>query len=237
MKRPIVLLAILTLFCSTGKTQAAFVVGGPGDLGNGNSYPFGNSSIVAYQQVYAASNFTGPMSISGLTFYNNNAAFAGTTINTATYTVQLSTTSAAVNGLSNTFASNLGGNNQTVFSGTLSGTAFPSFTINTSQFNYDPTGGNLLLTVFKTSAVGSSGSVFNDARNGTAGGLFSRKYSLSSTTTADNAGFDNNWGLVTGFESAPANAVPAPAGLLLAMTGLPLLVGMVRRRTTPAIAS
>lgn len=237
MRRPILLLAVIILLSSTGKTQAAFIVGGPGDPGNGNSFPFGSSSIVAYQQVYAASNFTGPMSISGLTFYNNNAAFAGTTINTATYTVQLSTTNAAVNGLSNTFASNLGGDNQIVFSGVLSGTAFPSFTINTSLFNYDPTAGNLLMTIFKTGATSSGGSVFNDARNGTAGGLFSRKYSLSSTTTADNAGFDSNWGLVTGFETAPANAVPAPAGLLLAMTGLPLLVGMMRRRLTPAVAS
>ena len=234
MKRPIVLLVILTLFCAAEKSQAAFIVGGPGDPFTGNSYPFGDSSIVAYQQVYAASNFSGPMNISGLTFYNNN--YIAGTINTATYTVQLSTTSAAVNGLSNTFASNLGANNQTVFSGTLSGTANPSFTINTSLFNYNPTGGNLLLTVFKSSAVSSSGSVYNDARNG-AGGLFSRKYSSSSTTTADNEGGGGGIGLVTGFESAPANAVPAPAGLLLAMTGLPLLVGMMRRRTTPAIAS
>lgn len=36
---------------------------------------------------------------------------------------------------------------------------------------------------------------------------------------------------------APTNAVPAPAGLLLVATGLPLLIGMIRRRATSVVAN
>lgn len=203
----------LSVFASAVFAQS-ITIGGPGDAGSGNSYPFG-FSIAAFQQVYASSDFTGPINITGLTFFNTN--FAAGTIQTANYNIQLSTTSAAVNGLSNTFAANLGPDNTTVFNGSLTGPASPNFSIVTTPYTYLPTNGNLLLTIFKTGITGPDSSVFLDARNGTAAGLFSRKYSFSGTTTAFNGGFDNNYGLVTRFNTS--SAVPEPGSLAL-LTGL-----------------
>ena len=60
----------------------------------------------AYQQIYAATDFSGPIAITGLTFFNKQ--FTAGTILSATYEIQLSTTTKAVGGLSTTYASNLG---------------------------------------------------------------------------------------------------------------------------------
>jgi hypothetical protein len=213
----------LSLLASSGFAQSV-TIGNPPDSGNGNSFPFG-FSIAAYQQVYAAGDFSGPITINGLSFFNT--AFTAGSIQTATYNIQLSTTSAPVNGLSNTFAANLGADNTMVFLGTLSGAAAPNFTISTTPFNYQPANGNLLLTIFKTNITGPNSSVFLDARNGTAAGLFSRKYAFSSTTTAENAGFDSNWGIVTRFN---ASAVPEPGTLaLLFGSGMTVTLFAARR--------
>jgi hypothetical protein len=201
---PVRIGALLVLSLSAfGPGAVAQTIGGPGDPNSGNEYPFGYP-VPEYQQVYASSNFATPLDITGITFFNTQ--YNSGSIDSANYQIELSTTSAAVNGLSNTFANNLGADNTTVFDGTLSGSANPSFTIPTSLFHYDPAAGNLLLTIIQTGSTGAS-TVFLDADNGDAGGVFSRKYSLSSTTTADNAGFDSNWGLVTRFDSS---AVPEP---------------------------
>ncbi len=217
--------AVCLFVLSVSPARAALVVGAPADPDSGNMFPFGANPFAAYQQVYASSNFPGAMTISGLTFYNT--ATGPGTISEADYLIQLSTTSAAVNGLSNTFADNFGADNTTVFNGHLSGSASPSFTINITPFAYDPTQGNLLLTIFKTNITSGSFTVFLDARNGSAGGVFSRKYSLDSTTTADNQGFDDSWGLVTGFETA---AVPEPHSIVMAITGAVLGLGLSRWR-------
>ncbi len=65
----------------------------------------------------------------------------------ANYTISLSTTSAAVNGLDTTFANNLGADNAVFFSGVLGGLIGPTnqFTITGTPFNYNPALGNLPL--------------------------------------------------------------------------------------------
>jgi MYXO-CTERM domain-containing protein len=207
--------------------KAVLIIGAPPDTNNGNEFPFGFSTLV-YQQDYAASNFSGPIQINGLTFYNTQTV-AGS-IQTANYKIELSTSSMGVNAMSNTFAANEGADDTVVFNGPLTGATAPSFTIPLSSvFNYNPALGNLVMTITKTNITGPQGSVFNDARNGSAGAIFSRKYSNSSTTTADNAGFDNGWGLVTGFDSpaaAPEPSTFAPAAIF----GLAGLVGAYLRR-------
>ena len=71
-------------------------------------------------------------------------------MNTGTWTLSLSTTSKDWNNLSATFASNIGPDNQTVFSGNLAQSwSFPkTMTITlTTPFLYDPSKGNLLMDV------------------------------------------------------------------------------------------
>jgi len=192
---------------------AAIIIGGPGDPNSGNSIPFGSTlSGPEYQQVYNSNNFSGPILITDITFYNHN--LPGGSLNGGTYTLSLSTTTAAVNGLSSTFANNLGANNTVVFSGRLPGLAAGEVDIFLSTpFLYDPGQGNLLLDVFGTNVT--SGGVLLDARNGTAGTIFSRMVDSFATGTS-------SFGLVTGL-NAP---VPGPIagaglpGLILATGGL-----------------
>jgi len=199
---------------------AAIIIGGPGDPNSGNSIPFGSTlSGPEYQQVYNSNNFSGPILITDITFYHHN--FAGGSLNGGTYNLSLSTTTAAVNGLSSTFANNLGANNTVVFSGGLPGFAAGEVDLFLSTpFLYDPGQGNLLLDVFGTNVT--AGGVFLDARSGTAGTIFSRMVDDIATGTS-------SYGLVTGLNAA----VPAPLagaglpGLILAGGGL---LGWWRRR-------
>ena len=102
----------------SGRAEAGLIVGGPGDPGSGDCAPFG-CSVDDYQQVYAASNFSGPITITSLTFFNNN--YLQAMIYGANYEIELSTTSKAVNGLDTTFANNLGADNSVFFDGQLGG--------------------------------------------------------------------------------------------------------------------
>ncbi len=172
--------------------RATITIGAPGDSG-GNCIPFG-CTPAAYQQVYSASFFPDAASISAISFPRTNVASSGTnTITTATYTVSLSTTSKPVNGLNLiNLNENIGSDNQVFFSGVLQGTIASGgkLTVTGTPFLYDPAQGNLLLDI-RVSGIGGGGGIFFDARNGTAGGLFSRAMSPGT-------GFDN-YGLVTEF--------------------------------------
>jgi len=189
------------------------VIGAPGT--GGNCFPFGCSTGGdRYQQVYAASDFAGPMSINDITFYDS--MYPGN-LSSGTFSLYLSTTSAAVNGLSATMDDNLGANN--ALFGTLVGgiVANPSFTITGTSFAYDPGMGNLLLEIRSTGQSG--GSIFLDARNGDAGGLFSRMHNYG--------GAFAEYGLVTGFN---VGAVPEPGTVALMLCGLAVTGIAARRR-------
>jgi hypothetical protein len=162
--------AVLALFlAATGfasGTETFFVV--PGDLTSqeGNSalaYPL-NIGLLGlgsqrYQQVYAASQFAGLTSGGGLitkvSFRVNGTltSFSGTLPDIQ---LNLSTTSRAVDGLSMTFAENLGSDDTIVFDRgplTLSGTGgmgpnlFDATITLTTPYFYNPAQGNLLLDV------------------------------------------------------------------------------------------
>jgi len=112
-----------------------------------------------YQQVYAASEFTsfgGPIRVTEIAFRPD--AFFGNAFQTTMPGVEihLSTTSKAPDGLSTTFASNIGADDTLVFSGSLQLSssftgpldgpkAFDVRIVLTTPFVYDPTAGNLLL--------------------------------------------------------------------------------------------
>ena len=90
---------VLLVFAALTPAMAGTViVGTPADPGLGNSFPFGGNYDAAtngqYQQVYTQSLFTGPITITGLEFYNTQENGSATAMNTGTFTISLSTTAA-----------------------------------------------------------------------------------------------------------------------------------------------
>jgi hypothetical protein len=204
-----------------------------------NCYPFlCNDSGVAtgqsilYQQVYGASNFSGPFEIDSLTFlFAPSFGGSGTVLN-GNYTISFSYTGAAVGGLSTDLGSNIGAGSAVFFSGSLGGTlGNPSFTINGTPFIYDPANGNLLMTI----TVTNQQTLVNPSDRGydvgdSNGDTTSRAYVLGPGSTG---GVTDGMGLVTQFTGPttdpPTAVAPEPASLLLISTGLLILGGRARK--------
>lgn len=129
----------------------------------GQQIPFLISQQIRYQQVYAASEFPGPICITQIAFRPDAAVVSGFTSSIEDIQINLSTTSKAPDGLSGTFADNVGVDDTVVFEGSLtlsSSNTGPDegpkdFDINislTTPFSYNPgPGNNLLLDVRKFS--------------------------------------------------------------------------------------
>jgi hypothetical protein len=180
-----------------------------------NCLPFGCpeiASIGTYQQLYSSSDFSGPVSITDLTFYNSyGAAVEGNSLASGTYTFSLSTTSKVIGGLDTVFANNLGADNQLFFAGALGGPlSGNSFTVSGTPFSYDPAAGNLLLTIEIDGAVSSSPNTFFDANPD----IFGRMY-LGGGEPGQQL-----YGLVTTFGVSP---VPEPGYALLCGIALAFL--------------
>lgn len=212
---------------TTTRTVGLLAVGSPaeaatvvvGTINSNNEAPFFEYSG-EYQQVYLASKFSGPVTI-------NDIAFASSTsdipkLDTLNLTISLSTTAATLSTLSSNFATNEGPDETQVYSGvfTFMLTANNTFDLvfPTSAFVYDPSKGNLLLTIDTL----SSGALATFAA--TTDPVTSRVYILGDplhpvpTVQAD-------FGLVTEFTVTPTSSSPEPNdGLLLLST---LLAGGV----------
>lgn len=234
--RVVVLVGLAFLF--GGAPAHALIIGGPGDPGTGNCFPFGCDTPfdwgIEYQQVYAASDFSGPINITSLSFYDHNFDSGGSAaLESGTFMISLSVTSKAVNGLDLTagpdpnqpLASNITGTNTLVFSGTLPGSLAFGSQLNfllTSPFFFDPSQGNLLLDVVANPNGQVGGPTFFDAHNfGTFDSLSSRAFISGGGT---DPGFEG-WGLVTGF-----NEVPEP-GTLAIFAAAFLGFGLFRRKS------
>ncbi|MEH2246133.1 PEP-CTERM sorting domain-containing protein [Nostoc sp.] len=198
--------AVIALGAAGSAQALSITIGAPGDPNNGNCIPFGCGQ--KFQQIYNANLFSSPILIDTISFFNKNS-FPGS-IDAANYTINLSTTSKAVNGLSNIFVDNIGANNQSFFVGFLDGPiSNGKFSITGNSFLYDPSQGNLLLDISKDG--GNNFSVFLDSQNGSApSGSISRAFSFDNSPSGST---NDNYGLVTEFSDS-AQSVPEPASLI-----------------------
>ena len=215
-----------TLAFITVPARANVIIGAPGDVVN--SIPFGSTVWgTQYQQVYNSTNFSGPITIGAIIFYDT--IDPGGQANGGTFTFSLSTTSAAVGGLNQTnLSSNIGGNNAVVYTGTLPALSGGEIEINLStSFTYNPLQGNLLLNIGATDPT-SGGAFFDSMTTNNSGptGIFSRAWSFSSDFPTS----DTDQGLVTDFVTSQT---PLPASWTAMLAGL-VLVGfftMARKAT------
>jgi hypothetical protein len=147
-------LTLILQMCASA--DADVIVGAPGNTANVFPFVVYNGE---YQQAYAAADFSGPITITGVSFF----AFAppdGIVTIQGTYTISLAYSANPVGSLSTTFANNIGANFTTIFSGqsTQSGvnSTFPAST----PFTYNPSMGPLLLDVVASTQDPHSGALW-----------------------------------------------------------------------------
>jgi hypothetical protein len=186
-----------------------------------NAWPFnrGDFGSQRYQQVYAASQFGGPGLITQIVFRPDATDGQAFTSTLPDIQIDLSTTSAPDDGLSTTFANNVGADDTVVFArGPLmlsSGFTGPpngpkDFDIIitlTTPFFYNPALGNLLLDVRN---FGGGSTTYFDAVSPPGDGV-SRVFSQN---VNDPTGVTDPAGLVTGFV-----IVPEPSSVAMLLTG------------------
>lgn len=211
--------AVVAALASSGR--AAVTVG---VWDSGNCYPFSCAAydgVTLYQQVYSASEFPGLTSFDQISFFQD-PNFPGL-MDTADYQISFSTTSAAVGGLDTTDPNNNIGPDSQLFGNFTIGGPMPAvLTLTGTTFNYDPSAGNLLMTVAISNLVDPHGYE----------SFFKADYTGVETSRLfgdSGAYFQGTGALVTEFGLAPT-AVPEPASLALAGFGAAGALGLGRRR-------
>ena len=226
---------MLVVFALGTAARADTTVGTNEPPGEENCLPFGcdiqvtgNGPTTQYQQVYSSAAFGSPESISGLTFYYGSGS---TDILSGTYDIYLSTTAAAVDGLSTDPAANRGSDFTLVdvFNGGVN--SDPSFTIEFAQpFSYDPGNGNLLLEV---DAFGQPNNTPNPVisldsnflESDLTGQVTSRAWGPFSNGPL----LTDSIGLVTTFDTSPV-PTPEPGALAMIALGLGMLFFLRKKR-------
>lgn len=213
--------------------------------GSNQDFPFNLPAGTSqrYQQLYLGSEFgTAPITLYAIKFRQASDANGGKPFSTtlSSITLNLSTAATKVGAASSTFATNVGVDNATVFSGALSlSSTAPALKNATPQpfdivinfanpFTYDPTKGDLLLDVFNFG--GGLTTQFDFITGGSTS--VSRVVGSQGAVGASGAFFvQQGAGLVTAFSTTPqAAAVPEPASWAMMMLGFGLAGAAMRRR-------
>ena len=195
---------------------------------NGSSaFPFGGpfygNTGTDYQEAYSGSDFSGPISITGIDFFLANG-FTGSLYG-GTYTLSLSVISSDIGSLSSTdLAGNIGSDDTVFESVALSGAAPNMLTFTGAPFLYNPSEGNLLLDISIAGGSGGNGVAFEE----NVGGDSLARYQNFGTNNGD------GYGLVTQFDSSSGASAPEPGMLALLACGLAAMAvaGRLRRRSS-----
>jgi hypothetical protein len=212
MKRFLLAAAAACCLVAAVSPAQALVIG---TADTGGSIPFGYFHAPYFQQIYNASSFAGATNISQISFYSTQYPNATTPL-ADTFTFYLSTSNEAIP----TFDTNNVTFPDATFTQVFSGKATlvngrMDFAL-TSAFNYDPSKGNLVLTV-RDFDFGSGGNLFLDVDQ-----------NVGLTNMRDSAfTYEYNQGLVTGFNDFAPVPEPATWGLMIGGFGL---VGAALRR-------
>lgn len=217
-----ILVLVFGSFCGLASADTVTI----GTNTAGNVFPFTSPNYVGeYQQVYDGSLFSGPVEITGITFFDLPGSTA--TIN-GDFALDLSTTTAGVDSLSTTYENNIGTNNTLFFNGTVSDVL--SFT--GGPFLYNPSQGNLLLDV-EVIPPNSSGADLAAGCSADTNRVFNLAGTGAATTgnTAVCTASPTSYGLETEFTFTPVSTgagVPEPSVLLMLSMGLLALFGAAK---------
>ena len=230
MKKLLLPFLIVLCFAIAVPAFADVIVGLPPDPGTGNCFPYGCSYNAEYQQVYNSGQFGGPITITGLDFYNTQFNSGATSMNSGTWTISLYTTPLDWNTIGSNYAANIAvSTGHLVFTGNL----FQPWTFGDTlaitlqtPFTYNPASGNLLMDVTCTGCSSPGGSIFFDVHSGS--NFMTRVYCPSGIACSDGV-VDTGYGLVTGFITGQQQ-VPEPASLVLFGTGILSAAGVLRRK-------